>query len=40
MPTNLPPGLKVVDELVSPEEETMMLESINWTGDEVIQNGE
>ncbi|XP_025054029.1 alkylated DNA repair protein alkB homolog 8 [Alligator sinensis] len=40
MPTNLPLGLKVVDELVSPEEETMMLESISWTEDEVIQNAQ
>uniref|UniRef100_A0A8D0HFE2 tRNA (carboxymethyluridine(34)-5-O)-methyltransferase ALKBH8 n=1 Tax=Sphenodon punctatus TaxID=8508 RepID=A0A8D0HFE2_SPHPU len=32
MPTTLPPGLMVVEELVSPEEEGRLLESIDWTG--------
>ncbi|XP_053167471.1 alkylated DNA repair protein alkB homolog 8 isoform X2 [Hemicordylus capensis] len=38
-PTALPPGLRVIEELVSPEEERELLESINWTEDEVISNG-
>lgn len=29
----------MVEELVSPEEEQKMLESIDWTENEVIQNG-
>ncbi|XP_015685470.1 alkylated DNA repair protein alkB homolog 8 [Protobothrops mucrosquamatus] len=35
-PPALPPGLRVIEELVSPEEEKMLLENINWTEDEVI----
>ncbi|XP_070605830.1 tRNA (carboxymethyluridine(34)-5-O)-methyltransferase ALKBH8 isoform X2 [Erythrolamprus reginae] len=35
-PPVLPPGLRIIEELVSPEEEKMLLENINWTEDEVI----
>ncbi|XP_039178096.1 alkylated DNA repair protein alkB homolog 8 isoform X2 [Crotalus tigris] len=35
-PPVLPPGLRIVEELVSPEEEKMLLENINWTEDDVI----
>lgn len=38
-PTALPPGLRVIEDLVSPEEERQLLESIDWTEDEVIPNG-
>lgn len=38
-PSVLPPGLRVVEELVSPEEEKTLLENINWTEDEVIPHG-
>lgn len=38
-PPALPPGLRVIEELVSPEEEKMLLENINWTEDEVIPLG-
>ncbi|KAL1763982.1 alkylated DNA repair protein alkB-like 8 isoform X1, partial [Sigmodon hispidus] len=29
----LPPGLLVVEEIISSEDEKMLLESVNWTGD-------
>nr|XP_028582029.1 alkylated DNA repair protein alkB homolog 8 isoform X2 [Podarcis muralis] len=34
-PTALPPGLKILEELVLPEEEKELLESIDWAEDEV-----
>ncbi|XP_062983165.1 alkylated DNA repair protein alkB homolog 8 isoform X2 [Elgaria multicarinata webbii] len=37
-PVTLPPGLRVIEELVSPEEERQLLESIDWAEDEVIPN--
>ncbi|KAL8191045.1 UNVERIFIED_CONTAM: Alkylated DNA repair protein alkB 8 [Gekko kuhli] len=37
-PTALPPGLRVIEDLVSPEEERQLLESIDWSEDEVIPN--
>ncbi|KAM7179098.1 tRNA (carboxymethyluridine(34)-5-O)-methyltransferase ALKBH8 isoform 4-T4 [Macrochelys suwanniensis] len=40
IPLSLPPGLMMVEELVSPEEEQKMLESIDWTENEVIQNAQ
>ncbi|CAM5075778.1 unnamed protein product [Natator depressus] len=40
IPISLPPGLMMVQELVSPEEEQKMLESIDWTENEVIQNAQ
>uniref|UniRef100_A0A8B9QJ03 tRNA (carboxymethyluridine(34)-5-O)-methyltransferase ALKBH8 n=1 Tax=Apteryx owenii TaxID=8824 RepID=A0A8B9QJ03_APTOW len=39
VPTSLPPGLTVVEKVISPEEERRMLESIDWTEDEDTQNG-
>ncbi|XP_038243390.2 alkylated DNA repair protein alkB homolog 8 isoform X5 [Dermochelys coriacea] len=39
IPISLPPGLVMIEELVSPEEEQKMLESIDWTENEVNQNG-
>ncbi|XP_061484662.1 alkylated DNA repair protein alkB homolog 8 isoform X2 [Rhineura floridana] len=36
MPTALPPGLKIIEDLVSPEEERQLLESIDWAEDESI----
>ncbi|XP_058041787.1 alkylated DNA repair protein alkB homolog 8 isoform X1 [Ahaetulla prasina] len=39
-PPVLPPGLRVIEELVSPEEEKMLLENINWTEDEVIPHAQ
>ncbi|KAG8136922.1 hypothetical protein E2320_005469, partial [Naja naja] len=36
----LPPGLRVIEELVSPEEEKILLENINWTEDEDIPNAQ
>ncbi|XP_015276374.1 PREDICTED: alkylated DNA repair protein alkB homolog 8 [Gekko japonicus] len=39
-PTALPPGLRVIEDLVSPEEERRLLESIDWTEDEVIPNAQ
>lgn len=39
VPTSLPPGLMVIEEIISPEEERRMLEIIDWKGDEDIQNG-
>lgn len=39
VPTSLPPGLKVIEKIISPEEERRMLESIDWKGDEDTQNG-
>ncbi|KAM9247629.1 tRNA (carboxymethyluridine(34)-5-O)-methyltransferase ALKBH8 isoform 3-T5 [Leptosomus discolor] len=38
-PTSLPPGLMVIEKIVSPEEERKMLESIDWIGDEDTRNG-
>lgn len=35
----LPPGLMVVEEIISSEDEKMLLESINWTEDTDNQNG-
>lgn len=34
----LPPGLLVVEEIISSEDEKMLLESVNWTGDISNQN--
>ncbi|XP_077197691.1 tRNA (carboxymethyluridine(34)-5-O)-methyltransferase ALKBH8 isoform X2 [Paroedura picta] len=39
-PTALPPGLRVIEDVVSPEEEKQLLESIEWTEDEVIPNAQ
>ncbi|XP_031408024.1 alkylated DNA repair protein alkB homolog 8-like [Meleagris gallopavo] len=39
IPTSLPPDLKVIENVISPEEERKMLESIDWRGDENTQNG-
>ncbi|CAM9588239.1 unnamed protein product [Bubo scandiacus] len=39
-PTSLPPGLMVIEKIISPEEERRMLESIDWTADEDIQNAQ
>ncbi|XP_054829091.1 alkylated DNA repair protein alkB homolog 8 [Eublepharis macularius] len=39
-PTTLPPGLRVIEDLVSPEEERQLLESIDWTEDEVIPSAQ
>ena len=36
----LPPGLKVVEEIISSEVEKLLLESINWTEDKDNQNCE
>ncbi|KAM6448124.1 tRNA (carboxymethyluridine(34)-5-O)-methyltransferase ALKBH8 isoform 3-T3 [Liasis olivaceus] len=38
-PPVLPPGLRLIEELVSADEERELLESINWTEDEVIPHG-
>ncbi|KFQ49407.1 Alkylated DNA repair protein alkB 8, partial [Pelecanus crispus] len=38
VPPSLPPGLMVIENIISPEEERRMLESIDWTGDEDTQN--
>ncbi|XP_038243389.1 alkylated DNA repair protein alkB homolog 8 isoform X3 [Dermochelys coriacea] len=40
IPISLPPGLVMIEELVSPEEEQKMLESIDWTENEVNQNAQ
>ncbi|XP_025955957.2 alkylated DNA repair protein alkB homolog 8 isoform X1 [Dromaius novaehollandiae] len=40
VPTSLPPGLTVVEKVISPEEERMMLESIDWIEDEDTQNAQ
>ncbi|XP_067145740.1 alkylated DNA repair protein alkB homolog 8 isoform X3 [Apteryx mantelli] len=40
VPTSLPPGLTVVEKVISPEEERRMLESIDWTEDEDTQNAQ
>ncbi|XP_054448215.1 alkylated DNA repair protein alkB homolog 8 isoform X2 [Pteronotus mesoamericanus] len=37
-PQALPPGLKVVEEIISSEDEKLLLESINWTEDTDNQN--
>ena len=34
----LPPGLKVIEEIISSEDEKMLLESVNWTEDTENQN--
>ena len=34
----LPPGLLVVEEIISSEEEKKLLESVNWTEDTGNQN--
>lgn len=34
----LPPGLLVVEEIISSEDEKMLLESVNWTADTGNQN--
>ncbi|XP_055278919.1 alkylated DNA repair protein alkB homolog 8 isoform X1 [Moschus berezovskii] len=34
----LPPGLKVIEEIISPEDEKMLLKSVNWTEDTDNQN--
>ncbi|OXB62866.1 hypothetical protein ASZ78_015410 [Callipepla squamata] len=40
VPTSLPPDLKVIENIISPEEEREMLESIDWRGDEDTQNAQ
>ncbi|XP_009584703.1 PREDICTED: alkylated DNA repair protein alkB homolog 8, partial [Fulmarus glacialis] len=40
VPTSLPPGLMVIEKIISPEEERRMLESIDWIGDEDTQNAQ
>nr|XP_009682102.1 PREDICTED: alkylated DNA repair protein alkB homolog 8 isoform X2 [Struthio camelus australis] len=40
VPTNLPPGLTVVEKIISPEEERRMLEIIDWIKDEDTQNAQ
>ncbi|NXX77652.1 ALKB8 protein, partial [Urocolius indicus] len=40
VPTSLPPGLLVIEKIISPEEERRMLESIDWIGDEETQNAQ
>ncbi|KAK2519052.1 Alkbh8 [Columba guinea] len=40
VPTSLPPGLMVIENIISPEEERRMLESIDWVGDEDTQNAQ
>ncbi|XP_042695038.1 alkylated DNA repair protein alkB homolog 8 isoform X3 [Centrocercus urophasianus] len=40
VPTSLPPDLKVIENIISPEEERKMLESIDWRGDENTQNAQ
>ncbi|XP_050768512.1 alkylated DNA repair protein alkB homolog 8 isoform X1 [Gymnogyps californianus] len=40
IPTSLPPGLMVIEKIISPEEERRMLESIDWIGDEDTQNAQ
>ncbi|XP_036598644.1 alkylated DNA repair protein alkB homolog 8 isoform X1 [Trichosurus vulpecula] len=39
-PPVLPPGLMIVEEIVSPEDEKMLLESIDWTDSSVGQNAQ
>uniref|UniRef100_A0ACB8FFU5 Uncharacterized protein n=1 Tax=Sphaerodactylus townsendi TaxID=933632 RepID=A0ACB8FFU5_9SAUR len=39
-PAALPPGLRVIEDVVSPEEEMQLLETIDWTEDEVIPNAQ
>ncbi|XP_003219355.1 alkylated DNA repair protein alkB homolog 8 isoform X1 [Anolis carolinensis] len=39
-PSTLPPGLRVIEEVVSPEEEGQLLECIDWGKDEVIPNAQ
>ncbi|XP_051842883.1 alkylated DNA repair protein alkB homolog 8 isoform X2 [Antechinus flavipes] len=39
-PPVLPPGLMIVEEIVSPEDEKMLLESIDWTDNSVGQNAQ
>ncbi|XP_030311266.1 alkylated DNA repair protein alkB homolog 8 isoform X1 [Calypte anna] len=40
IPTSLPPGLMVIEKIISPEEEKRMLECIDWIGDEDTQNAQ
>ncbi|XP_027568546.2 alkylated DNA repair protein alkB homolog 8 isoform X2 [Pipra filicauda] len=40
VPTSLPPGLTVIEKIISPEEERRMLENIEWTGDEDTQSAQ
>ncbi|KAM6287481.1 tRNA (carboxymethyluridine(34)-5-O)-methyltransferase ALKBH8 [Spheniscus humboldti] len=40
VPTSLPPGLMVIEKIISSEEERRMLESIDWIGDEDTQNAQ
>nr|XP_025040613.1 alkylated DNA repair protein alkB homolog 8 [Pelodiscus sinensis] len=40
LPISLPPGLMMIEELVSLEEEQKILENIDWTENEVIQNAQ
>ncbi|XP_072783687.1 tRNA (carboxymethyluridine(34)-5-O)-methyltransferase ALKBH8 isoform X3 [Taeniopygia guttata] len=40
VPTSLPPGLMVIEKIISPEEEKRLLESIDWKGDEDTQNAQ
>uniref|UniRef100_A0A6J0UDX7 tRNA (carboxymethyluridine(34)-5-O)-methyltransferase n=2 Tax=Pogona vitticeps TaxID=103695 RepID=A0A6J0UDX7_9SAUR len=37
-PPALPPGLSIIEELISPEEERQLLESIDWAEDEALPN--
>ncbi|KAM6291258.1 tRNA (carboxymethyluridine(34)-5-O)-methyltransferase ALKBH8 isoform 2-T2 [Porphyrio hochstetteri] len=39
-PTSLPPGLAVIENIISSEEERRMLQSIDWIGDEDPQNAQ
>ncbi|XP_021236173.1 alkylated DNA repair protein alkB homolog 8 isoform X1 [Numida meleagris] len=40
VPASLPPDLKVIENIISPEEERNMLESIDWKRDENTQNAQ
>ncbi|KAF2973688.1 hypothetical protein EK904_004530, partial [Melospiza melodia maxima] len=40
VPTSLPPGLVVIEKIISPEEERRMLESVDWKADEDTQNAQ
>ncbi|XP_063005024.1 alkylated DNA repair protein alkB homolog 8 isoform X2 [Melospiza melodia melodia] len=40
VPTSLPPGLVVIENIISPEEERRMLESVDWKADEDTQNAQ
>ncbi|KFP74957.1 Alkylated DNA repair protein alkB 8, partial [Acanthisitta chloris] len=40
VPTSLPPGLRVIENIISPDEERRMLESIDWIEYENTQNAQ